>query len=246
MFRVLVDFAHSYLSMHELLTAGSRLSGILDRGFSDSPFIGAQLPKLNQATDNLKQAFQRTAGSDYTEELAQFDRARDAAFRSLVGYLDGMAAVVVKPEISKPSAELLGIIEKHDRSMYRFGYARESAALSGLLSELSQDTAQSLLQQAGAIELTDALRDATKAFEDTYQAKIAEESTKNYPEAAAAAADIVYRLDALLMYADVLAVDEPKRYRTVAEELNQTITEIQAPARARATRGERLSEQVAG
>jgi len=72
------------------------------------------------------------------------------------------------------------------------------------------------------------------------------EAGKNYPESAQSARDVIYRLECLLIMVDTIAHDTPDTWRFAAEELNQAITDIMAPARARATRGEKVSDQVTG
>jgi len=72
------------------------------------------------------------------------------------------------------------------------------------------------------------------------------EAGKNYPESAQSARDIAYRLECLLIMVDIIAHDAPDTWRFAAEELNQAITDIMTPARARVTRGEKVGYQVKG
>jgi hypothetical protein len=241
MFRVIVSIAFTYLNFHEMLTLGERISEILRRAFSSNEFMVDQLAKLQAACDKLMKAFQRTMGSAYTEQLAALDRARDDAFSSLTGFFDGMVKMKSKPQIVKAAKELLAIIEKHDRGLYRFGYARESAALYALEKELSEEGPTQLLAALGATELFEELKVSSKAFEGTYQSKIAEKGVKDYPVAAAAARDVIYRLNCLLTVADVFANDDPQTYTKCAGELNETITGIMTPARSRKTAQENVA-----
>jgi len=72
------------------------------------------------------------------------------------------------------------------------------------------------------------------------------EAAKDYPEPVESAHDDIFRLECLLMTVDAIACHAPDTWRFVAEELNQGITDIMAPARAHATRGEKVSDQVKG
>jgi hypothetical protein len=244
MFRVILSIAFTYLNFHEILTLGERICEILKRSFPSNQYILDQITKLQAACDKLMKAFQRSASSSYTEQLANFDQARDSSFRSLIGFLDGMAAVVSKPATAQAATELLTIIEKHDRGLYRFGYARESAALFALEKELSEEGPTLLLAQLNATEMFDELKANAKAFEDMYQSKITEAGVKDYPLAAAAARDIIYRLNCLLTVADTFAYDEPQTYKNCAGELNETITGIMTPARSRKTAQENVAAKA--
>jgi hypothetical protein len=243
MLRIINDFTHSYLSLRELLAAGLRLSQVFKRAFRDDAYVGRHIAELDAANERLKTSYQRSTASEYTEKLAARDRARDAAFRSAVGYLEGMASVSAMQEIALPAAKLLSIFEKHDRCLYRFGYARQSAALDALLKELSTPRAAQLTQMANAGVVLDYLQQKQRDFEDLYQSKISDESAENYPASKAAASDIIYRIECLIQYIDSHAVDQPDAYRQVAAELNMVISDIMSPARAHQTRRENESEE---
>jgi len=238
MFKVLIALAYSYLNLQELLTIAERIAEILKRKFVSEPIsepiIAKQIDKLYEACEILMKVFQRSAGNTFTEQLSLKDMARDHAFRTLVGNLDGIAMITKKPEASQAAKDLLNIIAKHDRSLYRFGYARESAALYALQKELSQEGPTLLLKTAGATELFDDVKTTAKEFEDLYQSKLGD--IKTYPETAAAAREIIYRLNFLLTYTDVRTNDEPQMFEKCADELNMAINDIMTPARARNTR----------
>lgn len=238
MFRVFLLLAFSYLNFQELLTIAERLIEIFRRRFAGNEFIASQLTKLDSACDKLMKSFQKSAGSTFTSQLAEKDLERDKSFRSLVKYLDGMSAVESKPVLAVASQVLLAIIDKHDRGLYRFGYARESAALYALQKELSLESSAQLLADAGATELFEDLKVKASAFENLYQSKINEAGVKDYPQLSEAARDIMYRLNCILTCGDAIAYDSPQEYDQGIREINQAITDIMTPARSRSTRQE--------
>jgi hypothetical protein len=243
MFRVFLSLAFSYLNFQELLTFAERLIEIFKRRFAGNEFIVSQLTMLEAACDKLMKAFQKCAGSAFTSQLAEKDTSRDKSFRSLVKYLDGMSAVESKPVLAGASQALLTIIDKHDRGLYRYGYARESAALYALEKELSLDSSAQLLADAGATELFEELKVKAREFEDLYQSKINDAGVKDYPLLSETARDITYRLNCLLTCGDAIAYDNQKEYDQGIRETNQAITDIMTPARARSTRQENSSAE---
>jgi len=242
MFRVLSGLALSYLSMRELLTLAQRVVEIVQRVFGAVPLLMDQSEKLKVNVEALSTAFQRSLGSEFTEKLAQMDSARDTAYRSFLLYIEGLAAGTLKPDEAAAAASILRTIDKHNRSLYRLGYATESAALYALVKELSEDDNPALLEKTGAVDRYEELRAKMTAFEELYQSKLAEESVKVFPETRKAAKDIAYRLEGLLTAADLILWDDPVTFRRGTEELQDAIIDIMTPARARHTRRENIKD----
>lgn len=241
-YRILISVAFTYLSLQELLMLAQRLQASFEKFFGDNPFFSSHLEKLSVAVLRLTTAFQRARGSKYTERLAEKDRGRDMAFQSLVSFLDGMAGLKIDEAMSVPAQQLMDIINKHNRSLHRLGYTQQSAALKALIEELSQPPNAKLLEDTKTTEYFSILVDAHNDFEATFSEKMDDEGVKGYPDARESAADIVYRLWVMLTAADAAAHDEPAKFEQAAKELNAVISEIMAPARARATRRENEGE----
>lgn len=238
MFKVLNGLALSYLNVRELLTLAQRVVEVVQRAFASVPFLMDQSERLKVDVEALSTAFQKSLGSEFTEKLAQMDSVRDTAYRSFLLYIEGIAAGTLKPDEAAAAASVLRIIDKHNRSLYRLGYASESASLYALVKELSEDDNPALLEKANAVDRYEELKLKMNAFEELYQSKLSEESVKAFPETRKAAKDIAYRLEGLLTAADLVSWDDPATFRQGADELEDAITYIMTPARARHTRRE--------
>lgn len=242
-YRVLVSIAFTYLSFRELLMLAERLQASFGKFFLEDPFISNQVQKLAAAIVRLTRAFQAGRGSKYTEILARKDNNRDAAFQSLASILEGLAGLKVDAVIAASAKELLSILEKHGRTLHRFGYTKQSASLKALLEEYSQPEYQKMFEETGTTRYLNILLDAHNDFEATVSEKMDDEGVKNYPDAKESADEIIYRLSSILKVADTLSFDQSDMYKQASGEINAVINEIMIPARSRETRKGNVSEE---
>jgi hypothetical protein len=74
------------------------------------------------------------------------------------------------------------------------------------------------------------------AFDHTYKTKVSTESIDEYPAIRDARIDLVFAIDALLTNIEVMGVLDEASVKSVIDSLNEVITDIMTPVRARQTR----------
>lgn len=239
MFLNLENLALSQLSNKVLHTTATRFCSAISAQIKDDGFIDQQIIEISHALEELQDSFQTPARSLYTEELALKDQNRHDAFRSLVGYLDGVRQLKSKPDLQKAADCLMILVERQGRNLDHRSLEHESAGLRALLDSFDTPESKANIATLSIVaELVDQLKVAQESFEQLHQVKLAAAAKVAWPQAMAVRRKAQYRLSSLMAYLDTNATDNPVKYHGVIPELNEIISEVMAKVRAHKTRTE--------
>lgn len=144
----------------------------------DANLVSLQLKKvydeLLAAFNAFDQAIIQARKTGYTELLNQYDKDRDAAYRSIVAYLKGCVAL---PDLPKANAakDLLTIIEKYPH-IPSLPLRDETAAITNLVQDLKTTDANSKLVLLGVDGVLNTMDTKNREFEDTYNLRTEKEA----------------------------------------------------------------------
>jgi hypothetical protein len=248
MSKVLHELSYYLLTTDDSKAAADTIPEVVREYLADDPFCTQQLTVIDGCSKDLKESSQRTLSNKYTKTLEEADNLRDAAFKSFLGFVDGMAAVTVNPTIAEPALEIQQIIQKHGRDIPRLSYLRQSTNTKDLTTELQKKENQQKITAFMGNELFKNILTTQNEFDAVYNNKADEEAQKDYPLVKKVKVELHYRLEGLLSYLDRLIYDNLEKYDDLKEKLNERISNIMEPARARQTRAQNaeVEEPVAG
>ncbi|MCA9211864.1 MAG: hypothetical protein KDB27_02270 [Planctomycetales bacterium] len=232
----------SYLLTSELKITAQRLTDIVLETLPNETFFQQLCQLIRQHNDLLEQITARSRTSSFTGELATHDAARDEAFVALRDYAKAISG---RPSasLSQAGSLITRLIETRGVSLHRLGYAQQSAALNELLDDLSTPESQQAIETIHAEEWIDELRESHHAFEATFQEKVNAESQDDLPQVKPVRKAVSDRLSTLVSSLNALQeISIGSENETVVNQLaanvDEIISEILIPARARRTRHE--------
>ncbi|NJM15058.1 MAG: hypothetical protein HC896_06495 [Bacteroidales bacterium] len=225
----------SMLSTYELVSFGNRLVEILRTHFGNDPYAGELIALLTAKLEELSQAIGNTAGSKYTPLLEAEDQQRDEDYlllRDLAG-----AYTHAREADRKQAANLLfDQLKQIGLTLYKEGYANESAKLSALFEKFDAPEHQNALALLNLAGVYNNLKESQNSFEQTIRQRIAEESAKEVPLVIAVKHDVRKLIVPLLMFVGTQAhLGKSPAVETNAL-LNQLANETIVVLRARQTR----------
>ncbi len=236
------NFSHSIVSTKSLVTFARVVQNHVEPLKVDL-FIERQIAAIKKILNEMDQAFQRVLISEFTEQLVVKDDRRDALIVALRAHLNAMVAQKVLNEKKAAAAEALLVhMNMMDSRVTSMGYLEESAEINAFLlavKSLSEET----ITLSGANMLLSALEEAQIDFDTLFNAKdkAAEESSSPRQLRVIRSA-LVERIEAVLSYISINAIDLPEEYGSVVESLNGIIDEVMAKAKAEKTRKGNLAE----
>ncbi len=228
----------SILSIQELYTGTKRIVSILMDGITEDTHMSSIIAAINPLFEEVEDALARQRGSSFTELIQSKDANRDARFMLLRNFVYGWTKVEEEKEKRAAAKLLYRIMTDVGLTLYKLGYARETAQLNALINRLGEADAQQAIVTLEALEMYTALKASQVAFEELYESKVAQEASKEYPLIVELKSSLSQYVKLLLMNVNFLAEQDKEAYATVVEELNMIISELNANAQARLTREE--------
>ena len=237
----MIESLHFSLLQAEELDAGAeRILGLVTAALPTEPVTAPLVTLLGKDRAALQLALANARGSAHTALIAEADAARDDAFIAFRTLCESAARRRTKPAHITAGELILRHIRTAGYSLHTFGNSSETGALNALVTALDGADAQAAITLIAAGELLTELTDVQTAFEAALTARTDEQASANYPALAAARAVLGNRLQLLLGIIATLKEADAANARPELDpliaRLNEAITLILTPARARRTR----------
>ena len=232
------------LNIEECYALNERLLNVFKADLVKEVFVSKLLPNLVEINADLSAIIANTGSSDLTKQLADKDRARDAAF---VGFRDYCKAFSNSSDPVKSAAarKLMALIRKIGWSLQRQGYTEQTASVEVLNEALAEPG--SYAQAATDINAETWLRDlheTNAAFEAIVKQKNESIAHDDVPLIADCKRRMVKYLKPLLNYLKLMAELKPKTYADTVNRISEEIEYVMPGAKARRTRRENQQTEV--
>ncbi len=231
-------FHHTKVSNELLTTAARETMAIISSFGEEDPVLIRQKTALAGLTSEMDAAFQRIRISDFTVIKLNLDIRRDkliVATRSTLN--SAVSQGILSPEKADAAQKIIVHMDKMDDDVTKLGYREESAQIRGFLASVASLATEQ--NTTGTTELIAALQATQNEFEavttektDVETATIEPRNMKDIKK------DIVIRLDGLFGHLTLNSLDLPEKYSSTVININKTIDEVMAKAKADSSRSE--------
>jgi len=228
------------LQAEELETCGERIVTLVIESLPAEPVIQPILPLITKDRAALQKALSNSRGSTLTKKIATADEIRDDAFVSFRSVCENATRRRSKPDFIAAGELLMRLILAQGYTLQDFGNSSETGALNALFKSLLDPAPTAALTLIDADEYLTELKEAQTQFEQILNSRTDEQAAKDYPLLATTKAALGKRLQLLLGFVSTLddadiTGTRPELDLLIAR-LNDTLTEILTPARARRSR----------
>jgi hypothetical protein len=228
------------LQGEELDTCCERIIAHITEALPAEPIIQPILPLIAKDRAALQKALANSRGSALTKKIALADEVRDDAFIAFRNICETATRRRTKPDFITAGDLLMRLIRAQGYTLQELGNSSQSGALNTLFKSLKDSAATAALTLIGAEEYLTELQDAQTEFEKILNSRTDEQAAKDYPRIASAKSALGKRLQILLDFIATLDAADLTAARPELDLLitrvNDTLTEILAPARARRSR----------
>ena len=221
----------------EVLGLGNNLVEVVRQSaFDEHPIISSLRLALEQALKILGQAKSNTNHNTHTELVEDADLERDYAFRAFWMMIE--AGTMRRNSTYREAAKMvMSYMEAYDRTLYSFGYDRQTTELNAFLETLNKDVVQISLNTMDVMEWLDELATSQQNFERTYAGKVDEETAKQALIPTKEARDhTINQIKALVNTLNGLIYTDLEGLSELNAKVDQIIEGFESKARARKTR----------
>ena len=218
----------STLSIEATLELAKQCGEALSARYSEDPILSAPITDLDEPIRRAKLAIASSRKKELTEEINEADFKRDRAFIGFRKYVEAFQFKDWDRTAQKAAANLIGIIEKHGKSLYREGLTVQSALLASLFAELETESSQADLNALDAEEWLNRLKHLQTEFSSMVQRRDELEAKNDVPTKADAKAELVKTLSVLLSGLDFLTNTQAAKYGETGALINQIAERIVA------------------
>lgn len=216
----------SALSIQTVLELAKQCSEVLSAKHSEDPILSTPLENLAIPIQRAKLAITSSRKKELTEEIDEADFQRDRAFVGFRKYVEAFQFKDWDRDSQKAAANLIGIIEKHGKNLYREGLTVQSALLASLFEDLDAEQARADLATLDVGKWLDHLKKLQDDFSIMIQRRDELEAKKDIPTKADAKAELVKTLNVLLSGLDFLTNTQATKYGETGNLVNHIIERI--------------------
>lgn len=228
------EILKSFFTSREVQSLAEKIHETVQPLVASNPAITALATNLKTELDELKKARKNGTYNTQTELVVQADEARDLAFRAFWMYVEA-AAIRQNQVISQAAKALQKHVHKFSLQIPYLGYSAQTAELNLFFAEMEKATAY--IDESGATEWYNELKDSQDAFVDVQGGKLDEEVEKSILEPTRIAKEkTLQQLIALTSTLNGLEMAGIEGVAPVNQKVDQLIEEVEIPARARKTR----------
>ena len=221
----------STLSIETVLELTKQCSDALSTNHAEDPILSAPLENLKEPIQRAKIAIASSRKKELTEEINEADFQRDRAFIGFRKYVEAFQFKDWDRNSQKAAANLIGIIEKHGKNLYREGLTVQSALLASLFEDLNTEQAKSDLATLNVEEWLNHLKNLQDEFSAMIKRRDELEAKKDIPTKADAKTELVKNLGILLSGLDFLMNTQSTKYGEIGNLINKIIERIMASQR---------------
>lgn len=232
------------LNVDECYMLNKRLIDVFETDLQKESSVAAVLPHLNELTADLFAILaNKNDSNSLTKQLAEEDKARDAAF---ISFRDYSKSFLREPNpIQSAAAEgLTELIQKVGWTLYNHGYTEQTAAEETLIEKLAEPEYVKAVKAIKAEDRVLNLQETNARFEKTLKLKTDAEARGNISTVYDCRSRIARYLKPLLVYLELMADVSPETYALAATRIDESIEYVLTVAKARHTRKE--NQQVEG
>lgn len=234
---MLEDVHISKYASDELMTLGDRSVRVL-KEITGETYLADVTGLIEKALSDVNRALGRDGSGDDTDRVKAQDKRRDRAYKNLRDYCQS-CVTDFDPAIEKAGILLDGIFEKHGKSIWKLGLAKQTWAMVLLFADLEKPGAAEALKNAGAAGKYEQLKKEQAAFEDLYQEKVAGNSReKEIPLLADSVRALKRHFQHALTVVETLEELRPAKVEKAVAKLNAIIVDSRQIVLARIGREE--------
>ncbi len=230
----------SILQAEEIDACAERIVALITKILPTDPAIVPLLPAITRGRAELQKALSDSRGSAFTQQLEEADDIRDDTFLAFRALCESATRRRLKPDLMAAGELLMRLIRANGYALQGLGNSLQTGALNALFTALKADDAVDAIELIGAAECLSELQQAQAKFEEVLNSRTDEQAAKNYPQLTKAKSTLGKRLQGLLGVIDMLDAADSTATRPELDDLiaqiNETMSLIVAPARARRTR----------
>ena len=214
-----------------MLELARQCGDVLSINHTEDPILSAPLENLKEPIQRVRIAIASSRKKELTEEINEADFQRDRAFIGFRKYVEAFQFKDWDRDSQKAAANLIGIIEKHGKNLYREGLTVQSALLASLFEDLDTEQAKSDLATLEVEEWLNHLKNLQNEFTAMIQRRDELEAKKDIPTKADAKAELVKNLNILLSGLDFLTNTQATKYGETGNLINKIIERIMTSQR---------------
>lgn len=216
----IIKIPFSTLSLESLLELAKQCEEALSARHFEDPILSAPIADLDEPIQKAKLAIASNRKKELTEEINEADFRRDRSFVGFRKYIEAYQFKDWDRNAQRAAANLITIVERHGKSLYREGLTLQSALLTSLFEDLKKDQAQEDLDAIGAKEWLKHLTDLQEAFSDMVKRRDELEAKKDVPTKADAKTELVKKLSVLFSGLDFLTNTQSTKYGETGKLIN--------------------------
>ncbi len=227
------NYASSLLSVDENCTTANRIAIAVQTNFPEVEFVIDQTAAIGEKIGTIDTLKGRESSSKYTELLESSDKKRDTVGSIIESRLeDDVKMAYLDPEKAEKAGMLLKLLEQYPVNP-RSGYTKQSAELNRRLDmfELNSE----LVAGTSVASLVDALITVQSEFESLISEQAVESAQAISGQVKVPELELIFRLKGLLSWLELKAIDHSE-YESCATKVEEIITAVMTPARARASK----------
>ncbi len=226
----------------ELLTFAKGVLALVEPQKDGFAVIVPFFDKAVAQKNNFVVALEREAKDPFTSQLSVADQKLDSGFLAFRSYVEAMSYRVTMPDMSEAAGKILEVIRKHGWSAASMGYKAETAAITGIISEL-QDKYANEINVIGAIDWLNEMEAALQAFEELAKQQVANSSVTE-PTLSKVRPDLVRSIKALFSIISLTHEATPADELAALEAaLNELIVRSLSTVKAAGTRAENKKKE---
>lgn len=238
----------SILQAEEIDACAERIVALMTEALPTEPAIVPLLPLIARDRAALQKALSHSRGSAFTQQIEEADEIRDDTFLAFRALCESATRRRLMPAFMEAGELLMRLIRANGYALQGLGNSLQTGALNALFTALAAEDAVAAIALIGATECLGELKDAQKKFEELLNSRTDEQAGKNYPLLTKTKSTLGKRLQGLLGVIDMLDAADGTAARPELDELiaqiNETMSLIIAPARARRTRAAAEKEEA--
>ncbi len=231
------NFSHSYLTGDQLSSLATVIHVEMADSFPEDLFVSTENNKLKEENDRYSALKSRGKGGDLSKRTQLSDRKRKLLLSKIKRRIkDDIDMEEFYPDPAK-KAKAINEVIKLNPVNHEISYEEETAQLNRIFDEMER---AEVIEGSSVHDLWQKLKEEQLVFEALRQEKTSESAQYLVGEIREPIANMVYRLNGLLVYLDRKAGSD-STYVPAAQRVEEMIADVMVIGRARETRKEALA-----
>lgn len=235
------NYAPTIIDENEHIQLSSDIVNELKIKFSEDPFYISFTPELSQSIAALVQLTTRVFKSEYTKNVKESDLLRSGLYRSALRNLRDDVRFRELDSVSGDNAEVVIKVFENHPVKCDGSYTEETVQLKNLFEALQEVDEE--LQKTSAAKRIAQLQNEQNQFDQWRKKQTDDQNSKLHGELGTAIDEVGFKTNAALSYLETQAMIHGGEFEKSAQLIEEMITKIMTPARARKTKHESESSE---